>query len=131
MNPHLNQRSPIASAYPLVLYAATAIIFFTVGFAPSIMLFFGGLICWWCSYSLLTCIIYSRGYKRILLPLIQSLITYAGYFLLTKANFKLILFGFIIENYEFAYFTFTMGILMALATKPTLDEIDFVQSKGS
>ena len=124
-----NQRSLVAGAFPFLLFISTAIIFFTVGFIPSIMLFFGGLICWWCSSSFLTCIIYSRGYKRILLLLIQVLFCYAGYFLLTKANFKLILFGFVTENYEFAYFSLAMGLLMALTTKPTQDEINLVQSK--
>jgi len=129
IDPYQNQRSLIASAFPFLLYLSTAIIFFTVGFVPSTMLFFGGLICWWCSYSFLSCIVYSRGYKRILLPLIQALFSYAGYYLLIKANFKLILFGFVIENYQFAYFSLVMGLLMALTTKPTLDEIEFVQSK--
>ena len=127
----MNQESPIASAFPFLLLVATAIIFFTAGFVPAIMLFFGGMICWYASYAFLSSVIHARGSKRLFLPALQTPIAYAGYYLLMKANFKLILFGFVIENYQFAYFSLVMGLLMALVTKPTLEEIDFAQSKES
>jgi len=125
----MNQSSSIASAFPFLLLVATAIIFFTAGFVSAIMLFFGGLICWYASYAFLSSIIYARGSKRIFLPTVQIPLASAGYFLLIKANFKLILFGFVVEDYKFAYFSLVMGLLMALTTKPYAHEIEYAQSK--
>jgi hypothetical protein len=125
----MNQSSSIATAFPFLLMVATAIIFFTTGFVYAIMLLFGGLICWYASYAFLSSIIYARGSKRIFLPAVQVPLACAGYFLLTKANFKLILVGFVVENYQFAYFSLVMGLLMALTTKPDTHEIEYAQSQ--
>ena len=81
------------------------------------------------SKSFLSSIIYARGSKRIFLPIVQVPLASAGYFLLTKANFKLILFGFVVEDYKFTYFSLVMGLLMALTTKPYAHEIEYAQSK--
>ena len=125
----MNQSSSIATAFPFLLLITTAIIFFTTGFVSSIMLFYGGLICWYASYAFLTSIIYARGSKRIFLPIVQLPLAGAGYFLLTKANFKLILFGFVLEDYQFAYLSLVMGLLMALTTRPDTHEIEYAQSQ--
>jgi hypothetical protein len=38
--------------------------------------------------------------------------------MITKASFKLTLFGFVDEVYHFAFFSLVMGLLMGLTTKP-------------
>ena len=117
-------KSPlIATSFPMALFMATAIIFFTVGFIPALMLFIGGLISWLGSYQFLSAIFYARGPKKLYIPIVQAAITYGGFLILSKANFKLILFDIEVENYEFAYFSIVMGLLMAIVTRPDDDEI--------
>ena len=124
-----NQSSLIASAFPSLLLVATVISLFKVGVVSAIMLFFGGLLCWYGSYAFLSSIIYSQRLKRILLPLVQIPVAYAGYFLLSKASIEFILFGFVVEDFQFAYFSLVMGVLMALTTKPYAHEIEYARSK--
>ena len=119
----------IAAIYPLALMYATGIIWYHVTFITAAQLFLGGLLSWIGSYSALSCIIYSRGWKRLILPLVQIFIAIGGYFLLENANFKLHLFGNEILNYEFAYFSIIMGVVMAVLTRPDQSEIDAAQSQ--
>ena len=60
---------------------------------------------------------------------VQFWVTVGGYFILKNCNFKLGVFGNQIENYQFAYFSIFMGIVMAILTKPDQSEIDGVQSQ--
>ena len=113
--------------YPFALLISTGIIWFHVGFIAAGMLFLGGILSWIGSYSALSALIYSRGKKRLLVPIIQTCIAVGGYFILINANFKLGLFGYQIENYEFAYFSLVMGILMAVTTSPDQLEINAQQ----
>jgi len=113
--------------YPLALFISTGIIWYQVGFITAGMLFLGGILSWIGSYAALSAILYSKGKKRFIVPLIQICIAVGGYFVLLNANFKLGLFGYEIKNYEFAYFSLVMGILMAVTTKPDQAEINAQQ----
>lgn len=50
--------------------------------------------------------------------------SFGGYVMITKASFKLTLFGFVVEVYHFAFFSLVMGLLMGLTTKPDLEQIE-------
>ena len=123
------QQDNIAAIYPLALMYATGIIWYHVNFTSAVQLFFGGLLCWVGSYSALSCIIYSRGWKRLILPIVQIFIAVVGYFLLKNANFKLHLFGYEILNYEFAFFSIIMGLVLGVLTRPDQSEINAAQSQ--
>lgn len=110
--------------YPLALFFSTAVIWYHVDFITSVMLFIGGILCWVGSYATLSALIYSKGKKRLIVPLIQTAIATGGYFILINANFKLGIFGYEVENYEFSYFSLGMGLLMAITTRPDQAEID-------
>ena len=129
----MNRRNQdnIAAIYPIVLFISTGLIWFHVSFATAAQLFFGGLLCWYGSYSSLSCLIYARGSKQLILTVLQIIIAISGYFLLKNANFKLHLFGHEILNYQFAYFSIAMGLVMGILTKPDQWEIDAVQAKGT
>jgi len=120
----MNQSSSIATAFPFLLLITTAIIFFTTGFVSALLVLFGGGLSWFGSYSVLTALIYSRGMQRVIISLLQAAIAYGGYLMITKASFNLTLFGFVVENYHFAFFSLVMGLLMGLTTKPDPDEIE-------
>lgn len=66
----------------------------------------------------MTALIYSRGLQRVVISVLQAAIAYGGYVMITKASFKLTLFGFVDEVYHFAFFSLVMGLLMGLTTKP-------------
>ena len=113
--------------YPFALVISTGIIWYHVNFSTAGMLFLGGVLSWIGSYAALSALIYSKGKKRILVPLIQCGIGFLGFFILSQTDFRLGVFGYEIENYEFAYFSLAMGIVMALTTRPDQAEINAQQ----
>jgi hypothetical protein len=119
----------IAAIYPLALFISTGIIWYHVSFITALIMLVGGVLSWFGSYAFLSALIYSRGKKRIILMAVQFWVTVGGYFILKNCNFRLGVFGNQIENYQFAYFSIFMGIVMAVLTKPDQSEIDAVQSQ--
>lgn len=65
----------------------------------------------------------------IVVPLHLAL-AYGGYLICSYFGYQFpFLFGLVIDNYNYAYFSLIMGLLMAIATKPDAHEIKWAQSK--
>lgn len=128
----MRQDTPfVGSMFVFTAFIVTGAVFFLAGFVSAFTVGFGGMLCWFASYSALTGLIYARGSKRIMIVPFHMALAYGGYLICSHVGFEFnFFFGIVIDNYNFTYYSLIMGLLMAVMSSPDAHEIEWAQSKG-